>query len=158
MRLQNPSARAVVGLALLLAAPEAVAQARQPAKAPRQAAVQAKAPAPARVTRRDPFRPLLAQTERGAEVPLNCGPGKAGLVVGTLRVDGVVRSPSGMISVVTTPQQRVYFLREGERLCNGAVERITMEAVTFRESGKDPFGKAVDRPVTKRIYPSAGEQ
>jgi hypothetical protein len=30
--------------------------------------------------------------------------------------------------------------------------------VTFKENSKDAFGKQVERTVTKRIYPSAGEQ
>jgi hypothetical protein len=38
------------------------------------------------------------------------------------------------------------------------VEKIGLDGVTFRENSKDAFGKSVERLVTKRIYPSAGEQ
>jgi hypothetical protein len=160
------------GLVLVLpilsgwAAPELAAQAKRPGKAPAKSAP-SKAVAPASqapreipvVRRRDPFEPLIARGGgRGADIPECAGVGKAGLVVATVRLDGVVQSANGMIAVVANPQNRVYFLREGDRLCNGAVERISMEGVTFRERGKDPFGNPLDRVVAKRLYPSAGEQ
>ena len=85
-------------------------------------------------------------------------PGKAGLVVGTLRVDGIVGGAHGMIAIVSNPQQRVYFLREGDKLYDGSVQHITLEAVSFQEVGKDAFGKPLERQVTKRLYPSPGEQ
>ena len=90
----------------------------------------------------------------GAPLP----PGKAGLVVATIRVDGAIRSPNGMFAVVTNPDSRVYFLREGDQLYDGDVEKIGLDGVTFKEVSKDAFGKSVEKIVTKRIYPSAGEQ
>jgi Tfp pilus assembly protein PilP len=85
-------------------------------------------------------------------------PGKAGLQVSTLRLDGIVRSSNGMIAMVTNPQSRTYFLREGDQLYDGKVEKIAMDSVSFDELGKDAFGKPVERQVNKRIYSSAGEQ
>jgi len=107
--------------------------------------------------RRDPFLPLVSATQQGPNIPKNLPPGKAGLMVSTLRVDGVVRAPNGMLAVVTNPQQRTYFLRQGDRLYDGSVEQISMDGVSFKELGKDPFGKPIERVVTKRIYPTAGE-
>jgi len=103
---------------------------------------------------RDPFLALLS----GGHGPIVLPPGKAGLQVSTLRVDGIVRSQNGMIVVVLNPQGRTYFLHQGDRLFDGRVEQISMDAVTFQESGKDPFGNTVERTVVKRVYPSAGEQ
>ncbi|MGC1202948.1 MAG: hypothetical protein WA879_15475, partial [Candidatus Acidiferrales bacterium] len=60
--------------------------------------------------------------------------------------------------VVSNPEQRVYFIREGDHLYDGTVEKIGLDGVTFRETSKDAFGKPVERVVTKRIYASAGEQ
>jgi Tfp pilus assembly protein PilP len=80
------------------------------------------------------------------------------LQVSTVRVDGIVRSQNGMIVVVSNPQGRTYFLHQGDRLFDGRVEQVSMDAVTFEESGKDPFGKEIQRTVVKRVYPSAGEQ
>ncbi len=107
--------------------------------------------------KRDPFLPLVAlqqQASSGEHLP----PGKAGLVIASVRVDGTVKSPNGMLAVVSNPEQRVYFVREGDRLYDGDVEKIGLDGVTFRENSKDAFGKSVERLVTKRIYPSAGEQ
>jgi len=110
---------------------------------------------PAEAGKRDPFLPLVNENKpSGPPLP----PGKAGLVVATVRVDGTVRSPEGMLAVVSNPDQRVYFLREGDRLYDGDVEKIGLDGVTFKENSKDAFGKPVERLVTKRIYPSAGEQ
>ena len=109
--------------------------------------------------RRDPFDPLLnkdKETAGGPQAPLPAG--KPGLVVATLRVDGIVRGPGGMIAVVSNPQMRVYFLREGDHLYDGEVEHITMEGVSFHQTGKDAFGKPVERESTKRLYPTPGEQ
>ena len=107
--------------------------------------------------RRDPFLALIsASAASSAHIVLP--PGKAGLQVSTLRVEGVVRSQNGMLVVVVNPQNRTYFLHQGDRLFDGRVDQVSMDAVTFTESGKDPFGKTIERSVVKRIYPSAGEQ
>jgi hypothetical protein len=158
MRSAKPFWKVVAALALLgWVAPDVCAQAQKPAQAP---AKQAETPtARPVVQRRDPFLPLVARGRPGGgDIPDNLPPGKAGLVVATVRLDGIVRSHNGMIAVVANPQNRVYFVREGDRLFNGSVERINMDSVTFRERGKDPFGNPLDRVVVKRLYPSAGEQ
>jgi hypothetical protein len=162
----------LVGLSLAaIPAVEAQAAPAAPATAPakkahKKAAAANAAPAPAdqaaggskTVTatgRRDPFLPLVNESKPGGP-PLP--PGKAGLVVSTVHIDGTVRSPEGMLAVVSNPDQRVYFLREGDRLYDGDVEKIGLDGVTFKENSKDAFGKPVEKLVTKRIYPSAGEQ
>jgi Tfp pilus assembly protein PilP len=109
-----------------------------------------------KIAKRDPFESLVGKEQGGKQGPLP--PGKAGLQVGTLRLDGIVRAPNGMIAVVSNPQSRTYFLREGDQLYDGRVEKIAMDGVSFHEVGKDAFGKPVERQVNKRIYASAGEQ
>jgi type IV pilus assembly protein PilP len=105
--------------------------------------------------RRDPFESLIGrQNKTQAILP----PGKLGLQVSTLRLDGIVRAPNGMIAVVSNPQARTYFLREGDRLYDGSVDKISMDGVSFHEEGKDAFGKPVEHQVNKRIYSSPGEQ
>ena len=110
--------------------------------------------------RRDPFSSLIGRESRGGvgKDPV-LPPGKAGLQVETLTIQGVVRGPNGMVAVVANPQQRVYFIHEGDSLFDGKVDRITIEGVTFHEIGKDAFGKPLERDVTKRINAtSSGEQ
>jgi hypothetical protein len=109
------------------------------------------------VSKRDPFAALINKGKNeGAGVHLP--PGKAGLVVATVKVDGTVRSGNGMIAVVSNPGNSVYFIREGDRLYDGSVEKIGLDGVTFREDSKDAFGHPIERTVTKRIYAVAGEQ
>ncbi len=109
-----------------------------------------------RQARRDPFESLIGRNQ-GKAAP-NLPPGIHGLQVSTLRLDGVVKAPNGMIAVVSNPQSRTYFLREGDHLYDGSVEKINMDGVSFHEEGKDAFGKPVERQVNKRIYASPGEQ
>ncbi len=145
-------------------APKAAKTAAKPAKKPaaKKAASSTPTgtaePSEAKVSRRDPFESLTSRQEAAARAGANLPPGKAGLQVGTLRLDGIVRAPNGMIAVVTNPQARTYFLREGDQLYDGRVEKIAMDGVSFHEIGKDAFGKPVERQVNKRIYSSAGEQ
>ena len=112
----------------------------------------------AAAARRDPFDPLVDKEKAGNAIPANLPPGKAGLMVATLNLDGIVRGPSGMIAVVSNPQMRVYFLHQGDQLYDGQVGTITMEAVSFHQMGKDPFGAVIERDLTRRLYPSPGEQ
>jgi type IV pilus assembly protein PilP len=145
-------------------APKAAKTAAKPAKKPaaKKAASSTPTgtaePSEVKVSRRDPFESLTSRQEAAARAGANLPPGKAGLQVGTLRLDGIVRAPNGMIAVVTNPQARTYFLREGDQLYDGRVEKIAMDGVSFHEIGKDAFGKPVERQVNKRIYSSAGEQ
>jgi hypothetical protein len=146
------------------AKPAAKATGKSPAKpavkAVERPATPGSAPAAAvsevKLARRDPFESLLGRQLNKA--PANLPPGKLGLQVSTLRLDGIVRAPNGMIAVVSNPQARTYFLREGDRLYDGSVEKISMDGVSFHEEGKDAFGKPVERQVNKRIYSSPGEQ
>lgn len=142
-------------------APPAAAKrkpAKAPAKAPRRvAASNAVEPAP-KAVRRDPFESLVGRQRAQADAAKNLPPGKAGLQVSTLRLDGIVKSSNGMIAVVSNPQARTYFLREGDQLYDGRVEKIAMDGVSFHEIGKDAFGKPVERQVNKRINSSVGEQ
>jgi type IV pilus assembly protein PilP len=135
--------------------PPKKAPATKPAAQPGSAPA---APEESKVARRDPFESLTSRQEAAARAGANLPPGKAGLQVGTLRLDGIVKAPNGMIAVVTNPQSRTYFLREGDQLYDGRVEEIAMDGVSFHEMGKDAFGKPVERQVNKRIYSSAGEQ
>jgi hypothetical protein len=109
------------------------------------------------VSRRDPFMPLITD-KKDSGIPEHLPPGKAGLMVATVRVDGTIKSPEGMLAMVSNPEQHVYFIHEGDQLYDGDVEKIAIDGVTFRENSKDAFGKPVERLITKRLYPSAGEQ
>jgi hypothetical protein len=110
------------------------------------------------IARRDPFEPLLGKDRGGDSTPQNLPAGKPGLQISSLRIDGIVNGPNGMIAIVTNPQDRVYFLREGDRLYDGQVEHITMDGISFHHAGNDPFGNTVEREVAKRLNSTPGEK
>ncbi|HWX37664.1 MAG TPA: hypothetical protein VNY09_00405 [Candidatus Sulfotelmatobacter sp.] len=145
-------------------APQKPAEAaKEPSKAKTAALASAappaeKAPEEKPVVRRDPFDTLLTKARATSATPENLPPGKAGLVVETLRIDGIVHGPGGMIAIVSNAQQRVYFLRDGDKLYDGSVDKIALDSISFHEIGKDAFGKPLERTVTKQLYPSSGEQ
>lgn len=140
------------------AKPAGKKHAKTPAPAARTVSDKKPVASEQKISRRDPFESLIGRKQAQDALAKNLPPGKAGLQVSTLRLDGIVKSTNGMIAVVANPQQRTYFLREGDQLYDGKVEKISMEGVTFHEEGKDAFGKPVEREVNKRLYTSAGEQ
>ena len=148
------------------AKPTAKAKAAAPAKAPAMRPMKKTAtaavpggtpPAESEIkqARRDPFESLTSRQQKQVAAPAIAG--KPGLVIGTLRLDGIVKASNGMIAVVSNPQARTYFLREGDHLYDGTVEKISMDGVSFHEEGKDAFGKPMERQINKRIYSSPGE-
>jgi Tfp pilus assembly protein PilP len=158
----KPAAQPAMKTAATSAAKPAVKAPRKPAsksvERPASGGVPAAAESEVKQARRDPFESLVNRQQAQAKAMANLPPGKAGLQVSTLRLDGIVKSPNGMIAVVSNPQARTYFLREGDHLYDGSVEKISMDGVSFHEEGKDAFGKPVERQVNKRIYSSPGEQ
>jgi hypothetical protein len=109
--------------------------------------------------RRDPFITLVGKQTGGGGPAVNLPPGKGGLQVSTLILQGIVSGPNGMIAVVANPQKSVYFLHVGDELFDGRVDKIEIGSVIFHEVGKDAFGKPVEREVTRKLNPSSiGDQ
>jgi len=129
-------------------------QAQAPAKAQKAPAAKKEAAKPAETQRvlqlRDPFRSLIQRGEEAGGQPLP--PGKRGLVITQLSVDGIVVTPTEKIAVVNMRgRNRAYFLRERDEVYNGFVARITEDAVIFRERATDAYGQTFEREVTKTI-------
>jgi hypothetical protein len=103
-------------------------------------------------SKRDPFQTVIR--ERSAAGPCSTG-GKQCLVPDEVALKGVVRSNGSIIAVVTTKDNRAYFLRENDPVLNGVVTRITEGSITFREKTTDIFGKSSMREVVKKINPTA---
>lgn len=135
-QVQKPGVRPVVAVAPRPAAPAAK---------PAEAATPAATPA---AHGRDPF---VSAIQAEAAEPVCTGGGKRCLAIGKLRLQGLVRSGAGYIAVVVNPANRAYFLRENDPLMNGYVVRITKDAVTFREQGKDRLGRPTSRDVTRTL-------
>ncbi len=131
--------------------------AQPPAVAPTGPATGASAPIPEmRKGRRDPFRSLLVRPDDLAAAQA-LPPGKRGLMVGQIRLDGIVVTPTARIAVVSVPNRnRAYFLREMDELFNGYVAEIHEDSVIFKERSVDAFGKSYEREVVKQISAPSG--
>lgn len=105
------------------------------------------------VGKRDPFVSPVVQQKQLASVVAACGSGKRCLIIDQINLQGVVKSASGNIAVVTNSAKRAYFLRENDGLFNGRVQRITPDSVVFLENVVDRMGRASSREVVKRVNP-----
>lgn len=129
--------------------PQETAEAREAAPATPRARL------PRASNRRDPFRSLVFSVE-DVEGIRTLPPGKAGLMVSLLTVNGIVISRTGNIAVVTMRgRNRAYFLREGDAVFKGRVARVLEDGVVFKERTLDAFGREFQREVVKRLS-SAG--
>ena len=101
--------------------------------------------------RRDPFRAIVVRKAE-AEIPAQLPPGKAGLVIGQLQVQGIARSIDGTwIAVVDNNTNRAYFLRAEDVLCNGVVSTVNPDSVVFIEETTDARGQKGTREVVKQL-------
>jgi Tfp pilus assembly protein PilP len=115
--------------------------------------------------RRDPFLiPMPPKGGAGAVEAMNEGggplpPGKRGLLIGQLKLEGVVRQSGDkpMIAVVTNSTNRAYFLRENDEVYNGVVSKITPDSIYFTETVRDATGQMSSRQVIKRLGSGPGE-
>jgi len=114
--------------------------------------------------KRDPFKlPEYPTGKPGMPFTNAAGgvlpPGVRGLLIGPLRLEGVVRQQvnNKMIAVVTNETRRAYFLTENESVYNGVVTKITPDSVYFKENVLDADGRVTTREVVKRLGAAPGE-
>lgn len=114
--------------------------------------------------RRDPFRPPATPSPGSylvaGEVASALPAGPRGLIISELRVEGIVReeAENNMIAVVTNRTRRAYFLRVNDTVHNGAVSKITPEAVYFMENTLDSSGRVETREVVLKLSSAPGER
>lgn len=103
---------------------------------------------------RDPFRPLVMQS--GDELPPNLPPGKKGLLVERLQLKGIVRSGEDFLAIAQSgTDAAAIFLRVGDQLYDGEVQKIYDDRVVFKHVGMDKLGKSYLEEVTKRLTGTA---
>ncbi|MHB8733734.1 MAG: hypothetical protein ACYC6M_00380 [Terriglobales bacterium] len=95
----------------------------------------------------DPFHTLIEPPKPGAK-PHARPLGRKGLGVDDLKVEGVaVGGPLGPVALVSSPDDRTYFLHPGDRVFDGVVSRIDANGIWFRrvpppgESGMSSGGE-----------------
>ena len=102
---------------------------------------------------RDPFRTLIEEKKSTAMViPLHLPPGKKGLVIEQLQLQGVARGlDGGWIAVVDNKTKRAYFLREKDELYNGAVSKVLPDRIVYEEVITESAGKKTTREIVRKL-------
>jgi len=143
-------------------APVAAAATRtSPVKPSKQRLDEERAMVSAMAGKRDPFKvPPPPQIKDGGDTmdgPFP--PGARGLVIGLLRLKGIVREEDSktMIAVVTNRANLAYFLHIHEDVYNGVVSRITPDAIYFQQKSLDTGGRIEAREVVLRLGPERQE-
>lgn len=106
--------------------------------------------------RRDPFRSLVGpapKLEPGARPP-----GVPGFLIDELKLTGIVRTKSGMVGVVSGPDNKGYLIRMGDKVLDGEVIRITPSSVVFRQEVNDPTRIERYREVVKDLTPPSEQK
>jgi hypothetical protein len=96
-----------------------------------------------RGSRPDPFVPYKPSV---IEVP----PGQ--ISVNGSKLVGITESPGSMIALFQAADNKTHFLKIGDRVYDGIVEKITRDTVVFRQFL--PEGSPVrEKEVVRRLYP-----
>lgn len=137
-------------------APVAAAATRTPpVKRSKQRLAEERAMVNAMAGKRDPFKvPRPPQTNGGGEeIEGPLPPGVRGLVIGHLRLKGIVREEDNetMIAVVANRDNLAYFLHIHDDVYNGIVSRITPNAIYFQKKSLDSGGRIVAREVVLKL-------
>lgn len=104
--------------------------------------------------KRDPFRvPPPPRLGGGSESDGPLPPGSRGLVIGRIRLKGIVREDANgaMIAVVTNPLGLAYFLHVHDRVYNGVVTRITTDSIDFSMDRLDQSGQVEAREIVLKL-------
>lgn len=105
--------------------------------------------------KRDPFKvppPPRLKGEGGGPDSL-LPPGTRGLVIGQLKLEGIVREDgsNSMIAVVTGRTNLAYFLRVHDEVYNGTVAAITLDSIHFVQTRSDTGGRVETHEVVLEL-------
>jgi len=108
----------------------------------------------ARAGKRDPFKtPPPPRPNAGDDPEGSLPPGVRGLVIGQLKLEGIVREDANksMIAVVTGRTDLAYFLRVHDEVYNGVVTRITPDSISFMQNQPGAGGRVGTREVVLKL-------
>jgi len=102
--------------------------------------------------RRDPFRSLIGPTPRldGGQRP----PGVPGFMIDEIKLQGIFKTRQGLTAMINGPDNKGYLIRQGDKVFDGEVIRITPTSVVFRQEVNDPTRIERFREVVKDLSPS----
>lgn len=88
--------------------------------------------------RRDPFRSLLIGFEEAEGVVKVRPPGLPGMMVDELRIEGIIKTPEGILAFAQGRDNLSYIIRPGTKLYDGQVRDIQLDRVIFERQVNDP--------------------
>jgi Tfp pilus assembly protein PilP len=103
--------------------------------------------------RRDPFRSLIGPTpklepgQRPAGVP--------GFLIDEIKLQGIFKTRQGLTAMINGPDNKGHLLRQGDKVLDGEVLRITPTGVVFRQEVNDPTRIERYREVVKDLAPTS---
>jgi hypothetical protein len=108
------------------------------------------------MNRRDPFLNPTALKPKGApaDEELSRGPavpGIAGMYIGQVKLLGTSIGEESRTAVFEGTDKRVYFLRAGDRLYDGFVKSIGLDAVVLVRETRFRSGNTTVEEITKRL-------
>ena len=104
--------------------------------------------------RRDPFVSLLSASDPRSVA--SRPPGVAGMLIGEVRVKGIIRDRSGFIAMIQGADTKTFIVRTGQKLMDGSVKSITADAVVFSQDVNDPLSVVKQREVRVQVRPGEG--
>ncbi len=106
--------------------------------------------------RRDPFQSLI-----GPKPSLQMGQrpvGIPGFLIDELKLQGVLKTRTGLVAMVNAPDNKGYLIRVGDKVLDGEIIRITPSTVVFRQEVNDPTRIERYREVVKDLAPEASKR
>ena len=102
---------------------------------------------------RDPFHTLIPDKKPSdSALPLRLPPGKKGLVIEQLQLQGIARGlDGGWIAVVDNKTKRAYFLHDKDELYNGSVSKVLPDRIVYEEVNVDAMGKKSSREIVRKL-------
>lgn len=100
--------------------------------------------------RRDPFVSLRG-TGANMSSTQNRPTGLAGVTISELALRGIVRSGNEFIALAQAPDGRTFQLRRSDRLFDGSVKQVGIDAVVFIQEVNDPLSLVKQREVRKTM-------
>ncbi len=99
--------------------------------------------------RRDPFKDLLGGSQNRERAAAE-GPE---LAIADLRLIGIAKAKGQVFALISGPQGFPYKIKEGDKFADGYVLKITLDAVTFRQTMDRGLRLPSPRDVVKEINP-----
>lgn len=104
--------------------------------------------------RRDPFRSVIASTEKRTRVKGSLPPLQR-VETSDMKLVGIITGANGPRAMIKTPDGKGYTVRVGTRvgLSHGVIKKITPGAIAIEETLLNVFGESRKREIVIKLHP-----